>query len=319
MGSSLLRRYLATCAALWMLHGISEHSRCSAQSFSALYESDWTNLNASYASFCNMSLNNSFGWDGVAPRLQEPQRTIILESGAWDSARLSTHIVEILIREVLGYKVMVKEYVGGVTTGNRVKYQIVDAAVELWTSDASYYNQMVLYEHSILDAGKSGYTGQIGCISPSISKMQADMGEGAGVPSVPKIDTGLTTAIVHLLLAAILRVVQAYSNYYMDFWRSLRIPAALSIYPRSGMGVHMTINNPPQPTCTGITGGCQNGTYVPSQCINNTHCVEFLSYGYTPFYSERLIDGLKLNITVNYMVRDNSSLESLAIGCMCSG
>ncbi|KAI9201932.1 uncharacterized protein BJ171DRAFT_601292 [Polychytrium aggregatum] len=139
---------------------------------------------------------NTFHWKGIASRLAESRRSIVVESGDWDSSRLASHIYEILLRDILGYDVTNRLYWGGAATGARLRSGDSDVSIELWQADASYYREYITVEQSVIYAGQVGYVGKNGWYIPSW-------------------------------------VVAANPNIFLDFWRSLDDPRALAVYPRS--------------------------------------------------------------------------------------
>ncbi|KAI9206119.1 uncharacterized protein BJ171DRAFT_597796 [Polychytrium aggregatum] len=228
--------------------------------------------NDSYPFVCYNGTTD-YGWAGLVAKLGEPDRDIVVEAGWWDSSMILNHVYEILLRDILGYGVLDQLYSGGASTGPRLQYNVTDASVELWPSDATYFEELIVYERSVVYAGSPGYIGHIGWYIPTCSSGQS-----------------------------LLRVVDQYPNYTMDFWRSLRDPQALSLFPASGTGPRY-VNPDGTPECDNIPNGCMNGTYTPAQCVNNPYCVEFWGNdpSYSKYYNERLIDGLQLNITINYL------------------
>ncbi|KAJ3097121.1 hypothetical protein HDU97_005276, partial [Phlyctochytrium planicorne] len=59
------------------------------------------------------------------------KRVIVAEQNAWDSSRLAMNVLLPILTELMGYRVLVKEYGGGATTGPRLEAQIVDFAVDI--------------------------------------------------------------------------------------------------------------------------------------------------------------------------------------------
>ncbi|KAI9201933.1 uncharacterized protein BJ171DRAFT_515971 [Polychytrium aggregatum] len=228
------------------------------------YEGDLVSSNDSYPLQCYRG-NLTFGWSGIHAKLNEPARDIVIESGYWESSMLSSHIYEILLREIMGYPAINRLYVGGVVTGNRLKHGVTDLSVELWQSDATYFQQMVVFEESIIYAGTINYFGHIGWYVPTW-------------------------------------VVNQYPQYFIDFWRAFTNPNVIALFVQSGTGPRV-YGPGGTPECDNVPNGCMNGTYIPKQCINNTHCAEFWASdpSYASYYNERLIDGLNLNLTIAYL------------------
>ncbi|KAI8848169.1 hypothetical protein BC829DRAFT_225034 [Chytridium lagenaria] len=176
---------------------------------------------------CEFLQNLSVGWEDVK-NFTGSKRTILIEQNSWDSSRLSSHVFQILLTDVMGYNVEVKEFGGGVTTGRRLANTgIVDMAVELWPSDATeWYTMLVRSNRTVVDHGNIGYTGRVGLYIPAY-------------------------------------LVDRYPDLYLDFWRFLRNPRATSIFPRSGTAPFAK-DSTGSAVCDGVEAGCMNNTYAPS-------------------------------------------------------
>ncbi|ORY48310.1 hypothetical protein BCR33DRAFT_64122 [Rhizoclosmatium globosum] len=173
----------------------------------------------------------------------------------------------------MGYSVNVRVYDGGPTTGPRLANGTSsDVALELWPSDAStWYEKYVQLENSIVDYGSVGYTGRVGLYFPSYMLDQ-----------YPQYET-------------------------LDFWKMLVHPETQMLFPRSGSGPHATHSNG-SPICDGNPFGCVNGTYKPSWYTDSEkqNFVEIWmeTMETTVYYFQRLVDGLHLNATLNFMGND---------------
>ncbi|ORY49310.1 hypothetical protein BCR33DRAFT_713681 [Rhizoclosmatium globosum] len=89
-------------------------------------------------------------------------------------------------------------------------------------------------------------------------------------------------------------LMEKYPDWNLDFWRSLLNPERRSAFPASGTG----------PICGGNPGPCINGTYVPKQCqLLNSSCIEMwhIDQSYSTNIYSRLIDGLELPVTINFL------------------
>ncbi|KAJ3284506.1 hypothetical protein HDU79_008075, partial [Rhizoclosmatium sp. JEL0117] len=90
----------------------------------------------------------------------------------------------------------------------------------------------------------------------------------------------------------------------LDFWKSLTHPATQKLFPRSGSSPIFK-GADGLPICDGDPLTCVNGTYYPAW-YNDADKEYFTEIwhetpGYTPYYFQRLIDGLKINATINFM------------------
>ncbi|KAI8848418.1 hypothetical protein BC829DRAFT_214593 [Chytridium lagenaria] len=101
---------------------------------------------------------NKYGWEGFQ-NFTRAKRPIIIEQAGWDSARIASRIMQIMLSEVMGFRVKYQEFQGGVAaTVPRLKAQnVVDVAMELWaTPDGAWQN-----------FGSLGYQGRSGLYVPS--------------------------------------------------------------------------------------------------------------------------------------------------------
>ncbi|ORY49345.1 hypothetical protein BCR33DRAFT_580695 [Rhizoclosmatium globosum] len=85
-----------------------------------------------------------------------------------------------------------------------------------------------------------------------------------------------------------------YPEWNLDFWRSLLNPDRRVIFPASGTG----------PKCGNKPGPCTDSTYIPKQCqAANSNCTELwhIDSSYSPNVYQRIIDGLQLPLTINFL------------------
>ncbi|KAJ3011088.1 UNVERIFIED_CONTAM: hypothetical protein HDU68_001823 [Siphonaria sp. JEL0065] len=178
------------------------------------------------------------------------------------------------MKKVLGYKVNVRIYDGGPSTGERLKSsQSADIALELWQSDAStWYQQFVQLENSVISYGSVGYSGRVGLYFPTYMMDQ-----------YPQYDA-------------------------LNFWKSLIHPETRRLFPKPGDGPRI-IKSDGSPVCDGDVAGCMNGTYIPTWYSDDQkdNFVEFWleTMETTVYYFQRLVDGLHLNATINFLGDSN--------------
>ncbi|KAJ3208039.1 hypothetical protein HDU67_007038, partial [Dinochytrium kinnereticum] len=210
----------------------------------------------------------SLGWEDVK-NFTGQKRTILLEQDAWASSRLSISLVQLILTEVMGYKVEMLEFGGGQSSGRRLANTgVVDFAVELWPSSATvWYTVLVRQNRSVVDHGNIGYTGRVGLYVPTY-------------------------------------LVENNLEYTLDFWRFLQNPRAIAMFPKPGTAPHV-LDASGAPLCDGVPMGCRNNTYAPSWYSPSLrdNFVELLHVipGYSQYIFERLIDGLGLNMTIKYL------------------
>ncbi|KAJ3099673.1 hypothetical protein HDU97_002887 [Phlyctochytrium planicorne] len=219
-------------------------------------------------SSCFAQVNRTlFGWKDDVKAFIAKKRTIVIEQNAWDSSRIAVATLYPILTELLGYRVLIKEYFGGKTSGPRLDSGLIDIAVELWPSDSSWYNDMVRTRRTVLDSGSLGYTGRVGLYVPTY---MFDL--------VPNVD--------------------------FDFWKFFKNPKALAAFPRPGTAPHV-LTSDGLPLCTADELSCINNTYVPARYrpelaqyfVEIVHVTPDYSYAVYP----RLIDGLGLNATIKYI------------------
>ncbi|KAJ3282656.1 hypothetical protein HDU76_008664, partial [Blyttiomyces sp. JEL0837] len=225
--------------------------------------------------------SNKYGWENFTAYAAS-HRTIVLEYDEWDSANIATRLLQFVLTDVLGFKVEIGVYGGGGSTLPRLADgHFTDIAMELWPSDqADNYHQLVTVERKVIDFGPIGYTGRIGLYVPNYA-----------IDAHPLLD--------------------------IDFWRFLQNPDGTSLFLKSGQGPTL-LQDDGTPWCDGLPKGCSNGTYKPAwysdENANNFVEIWHVSSGYSTYVFERMIDGLHLNATINYLGDPQDQYVKWAIG-----
>ncbi|ORY32389.1 hypothetical protein BCR33DRAFT_744059 [Rhizoclosmatium globosum] len=239
----------------------------------ALAPINWNdyNMDANGTSFYNGQAceikNNVFGWD----RLQNPdgsyfttsKRPIVIVIDSWKSSKVNAYIAQYLL-ELMGYRTQVVsrfQYI----FGPELYSNVVDLEMEIWTGDFTNYAKITQYDRVGVDLGATGYNGVAGMMFPSY-------------------------------------LLDQYPEYSLEFWKFLLNPKFRSIFPPSGSGPYVTVDG--APICDNTPGTCVNNTYIPSHCRSkDANCIEMLYWdpGYSNNVYQRLIDGLKLPITINFV------------------
>ncbi|KAI9348623.1 hypothetical protein BDR26DRAFT_706857 [Obelidium mucronatum] len=210
-----------------------------------------------------------YGWLDYAD-FTAGKRAIIVEMDWWDSAILTSQIFTFLLIHIMGYKVNLRSYDGGPVSGSRLNHgNSSDVVLELWRSDAStWYEKYVQLSNTVISYGSVGYTGRVGLYFPTY-------------------------------------MFDLYPEYdELDFWKSLVHPESRRAFPYSGT-IPTILDEDGLPACDGDPRSCVNGTYVPAWYSESEkeNFMEIWHHGtaYTPNYFQRLIDGLHLNATVNFL------------------
>ncbi|KAJ3095355.1 hypothetical protein HDU97_007014 [Phlyctochytrium planicorne] len=228
-------------------------------------QDDLTNGDIKYTS-C-FSNPDQFGWEKMRNFTQN-KRPIVLEQAGWESARLATRILQIILTEIMGFKarVLYQEYQAGYAlTSARLKAaNVTDIAMEIWSDPLPGW-----YSH-----GAIGYQGRSGMYVPS-------------------------------------RFVSQYPEFGYDFWRFLQNPHARSNFLKYGKGPK--IRNPDGSyLCDGKPGLCEKGRYVPkwfTEAESDNFVELWLPYpGWSTYRWQRMIDGLKLNATLNWLGENFDSI-----------
>ncbi|KAJ3214232.1 hypothetical protein HDU67_001939 [Dinochytrium kinnereticum] len=202
-----------------------------------------------------------YGWENLQ-NFTMSKRPLVIEQAGWDSARLSSRILHVILTEIMGFKVIYQEYQGGfyATSRRLIAQNITDIAMEIWSvPDISWYSH-----------GSIGYQGRSGMYVPTVK-------------------------------------VEQHTDLGIDFWRFIENPKARDLFVKHGQGPN--IRNPDGSyICDKIVNGCQKGRYVPKWFKEEeaSNFVEmFLPYpGWSSYRYERMIDGLKLNATINWLGSD---------------
>ncbi|KAJ3120054.1 hypothetical protein HK100_012956 [Physocladia obscura] len=229
-------------------------------------------------------LNNSYlqkyGWANFST-FTGNKRTIIFEAQYWDSSLYTSYMFYFLLTEVMGYKVNFRVYDGGPPTGVRLNYQhSTDVVLELWPSDAiSWYQKYTQLTNTVTSYGSIGYTGRNGLYFPTYMLNQ-----------FPQYDS-------------------------LDFWKSFTHRDTLQLFPESGTAP-VQINADGSYQCDNVPFGCTNGTYDPAwyRPEDKRYFSEIWAYSLasTPFYFNRLVDGLHLNLTINFLGNNNYNIMQAA-------
>ncbi|KAJ3322250.1 hypothetical protein HDU76_013931 [Blyttiomyces sp. JEL0837] len=99
-------------------------------------------------------------------------------------------------------------------------------------------------------------------------------------------------------------LVEAYPSYGFDFWRFFLNPEALKIFETRRMDPQV-FDRDGSYICDEIYHGCQQGRYYPSfypQDISESFMQMWMpNIYYSEFQYERLIEGLHLNASINYL------------------
>ncbi|KAI8621558.1 hypothetical protein BC830DRAFT_1163662 [Chytriomyces sp. MP71] len=237
---------------------------------------DWEALQAGFEaqgvtipSCLDRSYYLKYGWSTYA-NFTGGKRDIVLEVDWWDSALIVGYTFASLVTQVMGYNVDLRVYDGGAISGSRLHYGVSDIALELWGSDAStWYTQYVQLDSTVSNYGSVGYDGRVGLYFPSYL-----------LDDYPHFDA-------------------------LDFWKGLTHPASQRIFPRFGTAPATLNDTGDGPLCDGIQNGCMNGSYVPAWYREEDRDSFFEIWHedmtVTPYYYNRLIDGLKLNGTVRFL------------------
>ncbi|KAJ3095356.1 hypothetical protein HDU97_007015 [Phlyctochytrium planicorne] len=194
---------------------------------------------------------DQFGWDTMR-NFTQSKRTITLEQAGWDSARLATRLLQIILTEIMGFKVLYQEYQAGysVTSARLRAGNITDIAMEVW------------YSH-----GSIGYQGRSGMYLPS-------------------------------------RFVSTFPEFGYDFWRFFQNPKARANFITHGKGPKIR-NKDGSYICDNAPGYCVKGRYVPdwfTEAEADNFVEMWLPYpGWSQYRYQRMIDGLKLNATLNWL------------------
>ncbi|KAJ3400113.1 hypothetical protein HDU80_007258 [Chytriomyces hyalinus] len=213
----------------------------------------------------NQSYYHRFGWSTYA-NYTASKREIILEADWWDSSLASTYVFAYVLKEILGYKLNFKLYGGGKISGERLNHGTADIVLELWQSDATtWYSKFVQIENTVVSYGSVGYSGRVGLYFPSYL-----------LESHPQLDT-------------------------LDYWRSLTHKESQALFPRFGTAVldreHVG--------CTDDPLECVDSSYLPKWYTNETRSdffeIWYNDLSYTPYYFNRLIDGLGLNASIRFL------------------
>ncbi|KAJ3108045.1 hypothetical protein HDU96_007697 [Phlyctochytrium bullatum] len=99
---------------------------------------------------------NRYGWENFY-NYTTNRRPLVMDMSAWDSARLATRLIQIILEEVMGFKVVVKEYVGGSITRTRLAKGVSDIALEIWWGQQPTWKSY----------GSIGYQGRSGLYVPT--------------------------------------------------------------------------------------------------------------------------------------------------------
>ncbi|ORY41961.1 hypothetical protein BCR33DRAFT_328847 [Rhizoclosmatium globosum] len=230
------------------------------------------NIDTNGSSFYNapscLLPNNNLGWNMLKNQdgsfYTHSKRPIILLYDGWDSSMLNAFLTQYIL-EAMGYRVEVVtriNYVLGIEFYNNA----VDLELEIWPQDfGTSFAQVTQIDKAAINLGAIGYNGNIGLYVPSY-------------------------------------LFDQYPDWSFDFWRFLLNPEYRSIFPASGTGPRILVNG--EPECDGTPGLCMNGTYIPAQCSSaNSKCIEMWHYdpGYSSNIYQRLIDGLNLPVTINFL------------------
>ncbi|ORY39005.1 hypothetical protein BCR33DRAFT_788456 [Rhizoclosmatium globosum] len=208
------------------------------------------------------------GWASFS-NFTQGKREIELEVDWWDSGIMAPQIMYYLLTDVMGYKVDFKVYDGGSSTGRRLNYGTVDLVLELWQSDASsWYQQYIQLDSTVLSYGSIGYSGRVGLYFPSYMWDQH-----------PEYN-------------------------WLDYFKALNYSGIQNLFPRAGTAPVGTKSDGTV-ICDGDVTLCSNGTYKPAwyKPADNNYFAEIWCNRptNTPYYFQRLIDGLKLNLTMVFL------------------
>ncbi|KAJ3116717.1 hypothetical protein HDU96_008956 [Phlyctochytrium bullatum] len=100
---------------------------------------------------------NKFGWENYR-NYTGGKRKIWVEQGAWESARVSSRILQILLVDVLGYRLQYSEFLGADAKQiARLKANAMDIILEMWAPPEPYW----------YDFGSMGYSGRTGFYIPN--------------------------------------------------------------------------------------------------------------------------------------------------------
>ncbi|KAJ3213675.1 hypothetical protein HDU67_002596 [Dinochytrium kinnereticum] len=251
-------------------------------------EDDLVDSNVSWTP-CLYNENMDVAWGSKARAFASQKRPIVVEVGDWESSRLTTSVVVLMLSEVMGYRVMVRMYTGGLPSGPRLSTSLIDLNLELWPSDSPWfallyevsayelnrYSSLVRQNRTIIDQGSLGYTGRVGLYAPSY-------------------------------------VLTRYPNLNFDFWRFFQNPEAIRVLPRPGTAPHI-VDPSGGLVCDDDVYSCVNNTYTPSwyrpEDDDNFAEMWVFSPQFATNVYPRLIDGLRLNATIKYW-GDGPELEA---------
>ncbi|KAI9168163.1 hypothetical protein H9P43_007535 [Blastocladiella emersonii ATCC 22665] len=206
------------------------------------------------------------------PRPPRPKyRGVTLSAAAWSSSNLTAFAAAILLRDVLGIDVAVREFPGDVGAFPRLADGRSDIHMEMWPSDSRVDFFEYVQRRGLVDfVGNTGYQGLIQWYMPAV------------------------TSDLHRELI-------------LDSWRALLLPEVLALLPPAGTTPSMTI--PPGSDECAYTW-CTSGAFVPPQCQAGGkyvgRCREL--WHVTPAYSfgvnEQLVVDLDLPLVVVYLGAD---------------
>ncbi|KAI9346435.1 hypothetical protein DFJ73DRAFT_837931 [Zopfochytrium polystomum] len=218
--------------------------------------------------------SNRFGWDRFRAYTAS-KRQVIIEVDEWDSAILMSRMLQFLLTDVIGFNVTMPLYSGGEMSIPRLSKGTVDVAMELWLSDAGkWYQREVREASSVVDLGSIGYTGRVGLYVPSW-------------------------------------VVERRPELSLDFWRFFRNHNALSIFPKA-VSHPIVLGTDGNFICDNVPFGCQKGIYLPPHYVEGGDFIQIWAMwpDYSSYVFERLIDGLMLNATIQYL--GDQQMDSVA-------